>query len=59
MTQDLGRAARLALHRSMQIPVRLEAHPHLRKGFQEASQSKSSVGGDSTLGQNYLIQSIE
>ncbi len=33
-TGALGSAFGLALHRLMQIPVRLQPHPQLRRGFQ-------------------------
>jgi hypothetical protein len=43
----------------VQIPISLQSHPQLRRGLEQAPQSKRSIGGDSTLAQDYLIQAVE
>ncbi len=43
----------------MQIPISLQSHPQLRGSLEKATQSECSIGGDSALAQNYLIQAVE
>ena len=43
----------------MQIPVRLQPHPQLRRGVQQSSQSERGIRRDSALPEDNLVQAVE
>jgi len=43
----------------MQIPVRLEAHPKLRRCLQQLRESQCRVGSDAALADDDLVEAIE
>lgn len=55
----LRRPARLALHRFVQIPVRLKPHPQLRRRVQEPREAKGRIRCDASLPEDNFIQPVE
>ncbi len=43
----------------MQTPISLQSHPQLRRGLEEAPQSKRGIGGDSAFAEDNLVQAVE
>ena len=54
-----GHPARCALHRLVQIPIGLQAHPELGRGLEELGETQGRVRRNPPLAKDDLVQAVQ